>query len=288
MDADCAAILQFCTATESTDWLQSISTNINDLTLENIKKANKYSSPEEQMVHMGWVCENLLAKDSSHLHSSKFLVLKGSSLYVFSRPPVTTSDWGQVESVHNLCEVLFKANKKLWVAEDCWMQAKMFRGQHQEADHRDERALCFSVLLGHGHMHNYSVELGSDLALWEKSFQTAICTEVQKVGSKTYMCSSQGKVLCFTIDFESGFACTECTSKVVVWRYRFSQLRGSSDDGKTRVKLLFQNPESKQIEMKELEFANLTAVLHCIHSFMAAKVASVDPAFAARKHPHSS
>lgn len=30
---------------------------------------------------------------------------------------------------------------------------------------------------------------------------------------------------------------------------------------------------------QELEFRDLTAVLHCIHSFMAAKVASVDPAF---------
>ena len=30
---------------------------------------------------------------------------------------------------------------------------------------------------------------------------------------------------------------------------------------------------------QEPEFQDLTAVLHCIHSFMAAKVASVDPAF---------
>ncbi|XP_035287451.1 gamma-2-syntrophin [Anguilla anguilla] len=287
VDADCPAVLQFCTATESTDWLQSISTNINDLTTENIKKANKYSSPEDQIVHMGWVCENLLAKDSSHLHTYKFLVLKGSSLCIFNRPPVSTSDWEQAESIHNLCEVLFKAHK-LWVAEDCWMQAKLFRGQQQEAELRDNRALCFNVLLGHGQAHNYSVELGSDLSLWERAFQTAICMEVQRVQSKTYTCSSQGKVLRFIIDFESGFTCTECSSKVVLWRYRFSQLRGSSDDGKTRVKLLFQNHESKQIEMKELEFANLTAVLHCIHSFMAAKVASVDPVFTAKKHLHTS
>ena len=30
---------------------------------------------------------------------------------------------------------------------------------------------------------------------------------------------------------------------------------------------------------QELEFQDLAAVLHCVHSFMAAKVASVDPAF---------
>ncbi|KAJ8290555.1 hypothetical protein GJAV_G00014430 [Gymnothorax javanicus] len=112
--------------------------------------------------------------------------------------------------------------------------------------------------------------------------------EVQRVRMRTYICSSQGKVLRFIIEFESGFSCTECSSKEVIWRYRFSQLRGSSDDGKTRVKLLFQNPDSKQIEMKELEFANLTAVLHCIHSFMAAKVASVDPLLATRKYLQTS
>ena len=36
----------------------------------------------------------------------------------------------------------------------------------------------------------------------------------------------------------------------VLWRFKFSQLKGSSDDGKARVKLLFQNPDTKQIEMK--------------------------------------
>lgn len=33
------------------------------------------------------------------------------------------------------------------------------------------------------------------------------------------------------------------------------------------------------LPFQELEFANLTAVLHCIHSFIAAKVASMDPLF---------
>lgn len=33
------------------------------------------------------------------------------------------------------------------------------------------------------------------------------------------------------------------------------------------------------VVLQELEFSNLTAVLHCIHSFIAAKVASMDPLF---------
>lgn len=46
------------------------------------------------------------------------------------------------------------------------------------------------------------------------------------------------------------------------------------------------------LSFQELEFQDLTAVLNCIHSFIAAKVASVDPLFIdsqsiARKYTYS-
>ncbi|XP_061599566.1 gamma-2-syntrophin isoform X2 [Cololabis saira] len=238
-DGTSSSILQFCTAAESTDWLQAISTNITDLTQENIKVANKYCSSDDQ---------------------------------------ISAADWGQADTTYNLCEVLFKVHK-LWMAEDCWLQARLYLGLEHSPEQQDNELLCFSILVGHGHSHTFRVELASDLAMWEKSFQRAVFLEVQRIRSKSYMCSSQGNVMCFTIDFGSGFTCSEGSSKTVLWRYKFSQLKGSSDDGKTRVKLLFKNSESNQIEMKELEFANLTAVLHCIHSFIAAKVASMDPLY---------
>ncbi|XP_031435889.1 gamma-2-syntrophin isoform X2 [Clupea harengus] len=279
LDGSCTNLLQFCTAAESTDWLQAISTNSNGLTQDNIKMANQGFSPDDQIIHMGWVCEHLQSSDANQTHGYKFLALKGSSLYILRSPPVSVTEWAQAEATFNLCEVLFKVHK-LWIADDCWIQAKLYLGLQQDCELRgDGEPFCFSVLVGHGQSHSFSVELGSDLALWEKAFQRAVFAEVHRVGSKTYMCSSHGKILCFTIDFDSGFSCSESISKKILWRYKFSQLKGSSDDGKTRVKLLFQNSESKQIEMKELEFANLTAVLHCIHSFIAAKVASVDPVF---------
>ncbi|RXM31406.1 Gamma-2-syntrophin [Acipenser ruthenus] len=251
-----------------------------------------------QVIHMGWASERLQGTDSSQLYNFKFLALKGSSLYIFSNPPVSTLDWVQAETIYNLCEVLFKVHKlqehvfQLQI-EDCWLQANLYLGLHQDWELRDHRPYCFSVMAGQGKSHYLSVELGSDLAEWEKSFQRAIFMEVQRTGSKTYMCSSQGKILCFIIDFGTGFTCFENISKNVLWKYKFSQLKGSSDDGKTRVKLLFQNSDTKQIEMKELEFADLTAVLHCIHSFIAAKVAAVDPVFidsqsVARKYMYSS
>uniref|UniRef100_A0A672MB04 Syntrophin, gamma 2 n=1 Tax=Sinocyclocheilus grahami TaxID=75366 RepID=A0A672MB04_SINGR len=240
LDGVCTHLLQFCTAAESTDWLQAISTNINDLT-------------QESHVRMGFFC--------------RFLGLRGSSLLVFRSPPVS-SYWAQAEASFHLCEVLFKVHK-LWIAEDCWIQTKFYLGLLQDGELRDSEPFCFSVLVGHGQSFCYSVELGSELVLWEKAFQRAVFMEVQRV-RVTFPCLS---ALLNFFFFSLGFP------QKTIWKYKFSQLKGSSDDGKTRVKLLFQNSENKQIEMKELEFANLTAVLHCIHSFIAAKVATVDPVF---------
>ncbi|KAM6459486.1 gamma-2-syntrophin isoform 6-T9 [Liasis olivaceus] len=291
LDGVSTGILQYCSAQESADWLRALSSNISDLTLQNMKMANKCCSASDQVIHMGWVNERLQGEDSPQLYTFKFLALKGSSFYIFSTPPVSTLDWIRAENTYNLCEVLFKIHK-LWLNNDCWLQANLYLGIHQDYELEDQRPYCFSVVVGRGKSHYFNVELGSELAIWEKSFQRAIFLEVQRTGSKTFMCTWQGESLCFTLDFAVGFTCFDNKTKKILWRFKFSQLKGSSDDGKTRVKLLFQNIETKQIETKELEFQDLTAVLNCIHSFIAAKVASVDPSFIdsqfiARKYTYS-
>lgn len=44
--------------------------------------------------------------------------------------------------------------------------------------------------------------------------------------------------------------------QAVLWRYKFSQLKGSSDDGKSKIKFLFQNQDSKSIEAKVIQMPN--------------------------------
>ncbi|XP_053567315.1 LOW QUALITY PROTEIN: gamma-2-syntrophin [Bombina bombina] len=271
-------ILQFDSAHDSADWLRAISTNINDLTFQNMKMVNKCYSSFDQIIHMGWVNERVHGSDGTQIYKFKFIVLKGSSFYIFKTPPVSTLDWVRAEKMYNLCEVLFKVSK-VWPADEIWIQENLYLNCNQTEDLEDQRPYCFSVMVGNGKSHYFSTELGSDLPVWERSFQRAIFMEVQRTGSKTYMGSCQGEIICFTVDFLSGFTCFDSKSKNIIWRFKFSQLKGSSDDGKTRVKLLFLNSDTKQIEMKELEFHDLTAVLHCIHSFIAAKVASMDPMF---------
>ncbi|KAG7274745.1 hypothetical protein CRUP_006482, partial [Coryphaenoides rupestris] len=119
----------------------------------------------------------------------------------------------------------------------------------KDNDLLDKRKHCFSVQTEAGEDLFYSVELDYELLTWEKAFQMATFLEVERI-------------------------------QMVLWRYKFSQLKGSSDDGKSKIKFLFQNQDSKSIEAKELEFSNLFAVLHCIHAFFAAKVACLDPIFA--------
>ncbi|XP_016054685.1 PREDICTED: gamma-2-syntrophin [Miniopterus natalensis] len=284
-------MLQFSTAQEGADWLRAVSTNISDLTLQTMKVLNRCCSPRDQVVHMGWVNERLEGADCSPTFRSKFLALKGSFLYVFNTPPVSTLDWVRAEKTYNLCEVLFKVHE-FWPTGDCWPQTHLCLGL-QDPDVEDPRPHSFSVMVGHGRSHAFTVELGSELATWEKAFQRATFLEVQRTGSKTYPCSWQGEALCFTVDFAVGFACFDSRTQGALWRFRFSQLKGSSDDGKGRLKLLFQDLDTRQIETKELEFQDLAAVLHCVHAFLAAKVASLDPGFmdgqsAAGKHLHSS
>ncbi|XP_075717269.1 gamma-2-syntrophin [Rhinoderma darwinii] len=278
-DGVSSGTLQFNSAHDSADWLRAISTNISDLMLQNVTLTNGcYDSPSDQILHMGWVSEKVQGSDGSHIYKFKFLVLKGSTFYIFKTPPVSTLDWARAEIMYNLCEVLFKVSK-IWPADEIWIQENLYLNINQSEDFEDQRPYCFNVLVGHGKSHYFSTELGNDLPMWERSFQKAIFMEVQRVKSKTYVCNSQGDAVCFTVDFVSGFTCFDSKSKNIIWRFKFSQLKGSSDDGKTRVKLLFQNCDTKQIEMKELEFQDLTGVLHCIHSFIAAKVASMDPTF---------
>ena len=71
---------------------------------------------------------------------------------------------------------------QLCVTEDCWIQAKFYLGLQQDEDLQDGEPFCFSILVGHGQSHTFSVEMTSDLAVWEKSFQRAVFMEVQSVG----------------------------------------------------------------------------------------------------------
>uniref|UniRef100_A0A8C3U1H2 Syntrophin gamma 1 n=1 Tax=Catharus ustulatus TaxID=91951 RepID=A0A8C3U1H2_CATUS len=208
VDGVCSGIIQCLSAEDCIDWLQAIASNISSLTKHNIKKINRNFPVNQQIVYMGWTEEREQDSLQDRMYTPKFLALRGSSLYKFIAPPVTTWDWTRAEKTFSVYEIMCKILK------------------------------C-----------------------------------------KTYACVLESHLMGLTIDFSMGFVCFDAATKAVLWRYKFSQLKGSSDDGKSKIKFLFQNQDTKQIEAKELEFSNLFAVLHCIHSFFAAKVACLDPLY---------
>lgn len=63
------------------------------------------------------------------------------------------------------------------------------------------------------------------------------------------------------MDWQSGFSLAEGADSAIVWQYKFSQLRGSSDDGKSKLKLHFQDHETRAIETK---VSTCTSLYLCI------------------------
>uniref|UniRef100_G3Q1F4 Syntrophin gamma 1 n=1 Tax=Gasterosteus aculeatus aculeatus TaxID=481459 RepID=G3Q1F4_GASAC len=255
VDGVCSGVLQFLTADDCLDWLQALASNISSLTKHNVSNNNTHAS----IIYMGWVDEKEQDSVQDRMYSPKFLALRGSSLFKFSAPPVTTWDWTRAEKSFTVYEIMCKILK--------------------DNDLLDKRKHCFGVQTESGEDLFFSVELECELLIWEKAFQMATFLEVERIQCKTYACIMESHLMGLTVDFGAGFVCFDAASKAVLWRYKFSQLKGSSDDGKSKIKFLFQNQDSKSIEAKELEFSNLFAVLHCIHAFFAAKVACLDPIF---------
>lgn len=97
-------------------------------------------------------------------------------------PPLPRPGAPSLGTTFQLCSVFTPcSSSQFWLTDDCWLQANFYLGLH-DFDLADQRPYCFSVMVGHGKGHLFNVELGSELAVWEKSFQRATFMEVQRTG----------------------------------------------------------------------------------------------------------
>ncbi|ROT69965.1 hypothetical protein C7M84_011774 [Penaeus vannamei] len=94
-----------------------------------------------------------------------------------------------------------------------------------------------------------SVETRQELLRIENAWHRAVYNAVTRLGSKTFAVTQGGRSSGLTLDWSGGFALYDTETRDYQWRYKFSQLKGSSDDSKTKLKLHFQN-ENKEIETK--------------------------------------
>ncbi|KAL5285632.1 SNTG1 family protein [Megaselia abdita] len=241
-------------------WLKIITDNIFGLTHLQMKLFNRNFAVGERIEYMGWVNEGLISSTITwQSYKPRFLILKGTEVMLFESPPMNVAAISKALLTYKVYQTMFRIVK--------------------ESETVDSRQHCY-LLQCAGHEPRYlSVETRQELLRIENSWNTAIVTSVIKLGRKTFTVSHHGKSGALTLDWQNGFSLIEGADSHVSWHYKFSQLRGSSDDGKSKLKLHFQDHETRAIETKELECSTLQSLLFCMHAFLTAKVASVDPAF---------
>lgn len=153
----------------------------------------------------------------------------------------------------------------------------MFRVM-RESENVDERQHCFLAQSPGKPPRYLSVETRQELLRVEAAWHTAICSAVAYLKvrydtrndfsklflslsffshvflfllqSKTFPVTFNSRSAGLTLEWTQGFTLSYEGIGEIMWRYKFSQLRGSSDDGKSRLKLHFQEPDSITIETK--------------------------------------
>ncbi|EFN68132.1 Gamma-1-syntrophin [Camponotus floridanus] len=241
-------------------WLKYITDNITGLTHLQMKLYNRNFGVGERIEYMGWVNEAVSNSNQPwQSYRPRFLALKGPDLLLFETPPCNIGDWSR-------CALTFKVYQT------------MFRVM-RESENVDERQHCFLAQSPGKPPRYLSVETRQELLRVEAAWHTAICSAVTYLKSKTFPVTFNSRSAGLTLEWTQGFTLSYEGIGEIAWRYKFSQLRGSSDDGKSRLKLHFQEPDSIAIETKELECSQLQNLLFCMHAFLTAKVAAVDPTF---------
>lgn len=235
-------------------------------------KLNRSFSSTNQISFMTWVAEGVINNDQPWQNwRPRFLALRGSSVYVFDSPPMSTEDWDSKLSSEEEEDTATSVTKfKMFEA--------MFR-VIKESENVDERQHCFLIQAFGKQSHYFSLETRQELLRLESAWHKSVCLAISHLGSKTFHVVYKNKPSAFTLDWEDGFSlkCFACVSPE--WTYQFSQLKGSSDDGNATLKLHFSRPLQQDTVTEEVICPKLQELLFFMHSFLTAKVASLDPSF---------
>lgn len=213
----------------------------------------------EQIAYMGWAWERLKSTSHWNVWKRKFIAIKGSEFYIFDMPPVITRDWLRSEYTHNLMEVVFHIFK--------------------DDELLDKRENCFCVQSSGTDSHYMSVDTESDMLEIANRMQKATHKAVAQIECRTFPGKWHNRNIKLVLDLKRGLRLYSSDDRSLIWQYRFSFLRGSSDDGHRKIVLLFSASPTGPFDRQEMEFGNMQQVLTVMHAFYAAKVAQVDPQF---------
>ncbi|KAK7484390.1 hypothetical protein BaRGS_00024395, partial [Batillaria attramentaria] len=230
------------------EWIQAITSNTQGLLTQMI-------------MHMVWSHQRMSADRHQQPWKAKFLSLKAADIYLFDQPPMHAADWSRCDSKYKVYECMFKVLK--------------------DEELPDDRQHCCSIQTGGRDLITLSLDSRADLLHLEKAWYHTSNTAVKRLVSKTFGCTWRGKLSGLILDMDQGFSLYDHETKSFLWTYRFAQLKGSSDDGRSKLKLQFNNDLTRQVDTRELECTDLQTLIFCIHAFLSAKLSTVDPTFLA-------
>ncbi|XP_021361792.1 gamma-1-syntrophin-like [Mizuhopecten yessoensis] len=277
------------------DWIRAITNNISSLLTQMIKMSNRLLIPEEQECESNTFreytsrecesntfreytsrecesntfreytsreCESNTFREytsreceSNTFRDCDYRIQFGIFLCMLQ---MQTRDWVRCDTVFKLYECMFKVLK--------------------DPELLDDRQHSCTIQTGTGEKFYLSTDSRSDLLHLEKAWYRCNHNSIVKLKSRTFGCTWRGRLSGLTLDLEAGFSLYDSDTKSYKWVYKFSRLKGSSDDGKSKLKLHFST-ETSGVEVREVECTNLQTLLFSIHAFLSAKLASVDPAF---------
>ncbi|CAG2165872.1 unnamed protein product, partial [Oppiella nova] len=256
------------------EWCQTITNAINNLTLNHMKLLNKSLPKSEHILYMGWVseCQTIgYQPKQSYKWSQEYLIIKGGALYIHKCPPNSLI---QNDSQLNIQLI----NKSLY-HYNCYQSVFRCLKPNEQLD--DKRNVCIIQSAEESSPKYLSTETSDDLTNLKNAWHRANYHSVTQLGSKTFPVVCDGMSGSLTLDWRMGFALYDPLVKEYKWNYKFHQLKHSSDDGNHELSLTFvTNPNDSRItETQLLECNSLQNLLYCMHAFLSAKVASVDPRF---------
>ncbi|PVD32199.1 hypothetical protein C0Q70_07628 [Pomacea canaliculata] len=243
------------------EWIQAITSNTQALLTQMIQMTNRLLPPADHIMHMVWTHQRMPADRHQQPWKPKFLALKSSDVFLFDHPPMHAGDWSRCEIKHKVYECMFKILK--------------------DTELPDDRQHCCCIQTGTRESLCLSLDSRADLLHLEKAWYHASNTAVKRLVSKTFGCTWRGNLSGLILDMDQGFSLYDHQTKSFMWTYRFSQLKSSSDDGRNKLKLQFNNDMTKQVDTRELECTDLQTLIFCIHAFLSAKLSTIDPTFLA-------
>uniref|UniRef100_A0A915IDK8 PH domain-containing protein n=1 Tax=Romanomermis culicivorax TaxID=13658 RepID=A0A915IDK8_ROMCU len=147
-------------------------------------------------------------------------------------------------------------------------------------EHRDEREFVFGVDTSSGDNRYFSVEAQASLDQLRAAWHRSIYYTVSRLQSKTFACNVKDRPSGLVFDIKHGIGLYDIHKKKYAWRYKFSMLKSSCDDGKMHIRLAFDNRSTPpELKIVDLDCTELYPLIYTLHSFMLARVISVDQNF---------